>query len=931
MASDLQDKGLQAFVQIDRDAAARLGITPAAIDNALYNAFGQRLVSTIFTQSNQYRVVLEVKPEFGRGPVALDGIYVSATGVSSTTGQGTQGQAAQKNLVATTTTTAASGATTNQVPLSSIATVITRPTSLGVGIIGTAASQRQPILSTDTRRDPRYVVANPETRSEIAAPLIYKGNVIGVIDLEHTRVNYYNEDHQRTLSTLAAQVAISIANARLYRRIHEEEQRLEHDLQMAREVQLRLLPQKPPAPAHAEIAARFFAARSIGGDLYDFLDYGSGRVAIVLGDVSGKASPAALYAALVSGILRSLAPQHLGPAKMLAALNDQLQERKLAAQYVTMLMAVWDDQTRTLTLANAGSIQPLYVTAWSPTGARTTQTLQVEGFPLGLFPDVSYEENRHPHQPRRPPHPLLRWHRRRAQSRGRDVRRRPPLLSRQQSSHRSHLSRIRRRSHPRRRHRFPVRHRPLRRRDRCRPSRHLSPRPHFVTRCPSPESQWPSAPANPIHLHGMSTQIIKPARSLQGSLTLPGDKSISHRYAMLAGLAEGVSTLANFSTGADPHSTLACMAALGAGVEQVDSKIIRVTGLAGHWPTLNATLDCGNSGSTMRMLAGLLAPHPGTYTLIGDHSLTARPMERIRKPLAEMGADISLTDGHAPLTITGKPLKAIHFDTPIASAQVKTAVLFAGLQAEGTTTLNESVRTRDHSEHALKAFGATLSRAGNTLSIPGSQTLKAVDANVPGDLSSAAFFLCAALLFEDSNLVLDALGMNPTRAALLDVVIALGGKINILNVEEHHGELIGTIQVNRAPGGLKGIDIGGPLSAQLIDELPVLAAIAPYTRDGIRIRDAKELRIKESDRIALVARNLKAMGADFTEHEDGLDIPGGQQLHGTVIDSGSDHRIAMAFSIAALRATSETAIEGAEAAAISFPEFFNYLDLLCLR
>jgi 3-phosphoshikimate 1-carboxyvinyltransferase len=434
----------------------------------------------------------------------------------------------------------------------------------------------------------------------------------------------------------------------------------------------------------------------------------------------------------------------------------------------------------------------------------------------------------------------------------------------------------------------------------------------------------------------MSTQIVRPARTLQGSLTLPGDKSISHRYAMLGGLASGTTRLANFSTGADPHSTLACMEALGAKVEKHDDKSVSITGLAGGWPSLNATLDCGNSGSTMRMLAGIVAPHPGTYTFIGDHSLTVRPMERIRKPLMQMGADIHLTDGHAQMTIHGRALKAIDFDTPIPSAQVKTAVLFAGLQAEGTTTLSEAIRTRDHSEQALRAFGATLSRTKgddgiDRLSIHGGQKLTGVDATVPGDLSSAAFFLCAALLFEDSNLVLDSLGMNPTRSALLDVIVALGGKIQVLTVEELHGELIGTIRVNRSPGGLKGIDINGALSAQLIDELPVLAAIAPYTRDGIRIRDAKELRIKESDRIALVAKNLKAMGATFTEYEDGLDIPGGQTLHGATIDSGLDHRITMAFAIAALRAEGETEIDGAEAAAVSFPEFFQNLDALAQR
>jgi phosphoserine phosphatase RsbU/P len=268
-----------------------------------------------------------------------------------------------------------------------------RTIALGEGLIGTAAQLREPVLVPDVRKDPRYVEANPEVRSELSVPLVYKGEVIGVLDLEHTRVNYYNEDHQRTLSTLAAQVAISIANANLYRRIQEEEQRMESDLEMARQVQLRLMPSHPPRLERAEIATQFLAARSIGGDVYDFLDYGPGRTALAIGDVSGKAAPAALYAALVSGILRSLAPQHLSPATMLAALNDQLQERKLDSQYVTMLMAVWDDSNQTLQIANAGSVQPLFVAA-NPdqTQPPTVRTIQAEGFPLGLFPNAQYEE-----------------------------------------------------------------------------------------------------------------------------------------------------------------------------------------------------------------------------------------------------------------------------------------------------------------------------------------------------------------------------------------------------------------------------------------------------------------------------------------------------------------------------------------------------------
>ena len=441
----------------------------------------------------------------------------------------------------------------------------------------------------------------------------------------------------------------------------------------------------------------------------------------------------------------------------------------------------------------------------------------------------------------------------------------------------------------------------------------------------------------------MSTQVIRPARSLQGSLTVPGDKSISHRYAMLAGLAEGTSRLVNFSTGADPHSSLSCMEALGAKVVKTGTgptAVIEVTGVGGAFRQPDRELDCGNSGSTMRMLAGLIASHPHTFTLIGDHSLTMRPMERIRKPLSQMGATIDLVDGHAPMTIHGHPLHAIDFTTPIPSAQVKTAVLFAGLQAEGTTSLSEAIRTRDHSEHALKAFGAVLKRESARgpdepakLSIAGGQKLKAIEAAVPGDISSAAFFLCAALLFPDTNLVLDAIGMNPTRAALLDVITSLGGKIKVLSVEEHHGEMIGTIQVNcaAAPPSSEPFVIGGALTAQVIDELPVLAAVAPYTANGLIIRDAQELRVKESDRIALVAQNLRAMGAQVTEKPDGLEIPGNQKLHGATIDTGSDHRIAMAFAIAALRAEGETEIDGAEAASISFPEFFTSLNLLAKR
>jgi 3-phosphoshikimate 1-carboxyvinyltransferase len=426
-------------------------------------------------------------------------------------------------------------------------------------------------------------------------------------------------------------------------------------------------------------------------------------------------------------------------------------------------------------------------------------------------------------------------------------------------------------------------------------------------------------------------RIIRPAKNIYGSLRLPGDKSISHRYGMLAAFAEGTSRFTNFSTGADCASTLACMQALGATVNRASDGAIEVTGVGGRVTPANHPLDCGNSGSTMRMISGLLAPQQGSFTLIGDASLSRRPMERIRKPLQAMGAKLTLTEGHAPLTIHGGPLQAIDYTTPIPSAQIKTCVLLAGLQTAGTTTVRESVRTRDHSELALRAFGAKITRDLESVSIIGPQPLHAIEAIVPGDISSAAFFLCAASLFPGSTLLLDSLGLNPTRAALLDVLTALGARIAVLHLEEKNAELVGSVQISAPAEGLGTAEVSGALAAQLIDELPVLAAIAPYTSGGIRIRDAKELRVKESDRIALVAKNLRAMGAEVIEFEDGLDVPGGQKLHGAVIDSGSDHRIAMAFSVAALRAEGETLIQGAESAAISFPEFFELLDLVAER
>ncbi|MBZ5521420.1 MAG: 3-phosphoshikimate 1-carboxyvinyltransferase [Acidobacteriia bacterium] len=423
--------------------------------------------------------------------------------------------------------------------------------------------------------------------------------------------------------------------------------------------------------------------------------------------------------------------------------------------------------------------------------------------------------------------------------------------------------------------------------------------------------------------------IIRPAKNVLGAIRLPGDKSISHRYAMLGGLAEGVTRLSNFSTGADCASTLSCIQQLGCTVRKTNEGMIEIEGRP-RFSRPAESLDCGNSGSTMRMMCGLLAGHEFECELHGDESLSRRPMARVMTPLRQMGAEISAAEGdRPPLRIKGGRLHAISYITPVASAQVKSAVLFAGLLAEGETSVEEPFRTRDHSEQALRAFGAELTRTRNRVTIRGGQKLKAMEGYVPGDISSAAFFLCAAALFPDSNLVIENLLLNPTRASLLDVMTALGARISVINLEEHHGELVGTVKLEYGP--LKGTTLAGGQSVALIDELPVLAAIAPYTTQGVEIRDAKELRVKESDRIAAVARNLRAMGAECEEREDGLRVPGNQKLHGAEIDSAGDHRIAMAFSVAALRAEGESVIHGADAAKISFPEFFDVLESVVER
>ena len=423
-----------------------------------------------------------------------------------------------------------------------------------------------------------------------------------------------------------------------------------------------------------------------------------------------------------------------------------------------------------------------------------------------------------------------------------------------------------------------------------------------------------------------SNVIVRPVRTVRGVVRIPGDKSISHRYAMLASIAEGTSRFHNFSAARDCASTLDCVGKLGCewkrGQDRDDEGTIEVRGMG---PRLNAPaeiLDCGNSGSTMRMLSGILAGQPFTSELRGDESLSRRPMARIMKPLSEMGARISSSAvGRPPLKIHGGLLKPIHYRPEVASAQVKTCVLFAGLFASGETVVEEPMRTRDHGEIALRAFGAEVERTGNVSRIMGGQRLRAIEAHVPGDLSSAAFFLCAAALFPGSHITLPGILLNPTRARLLDVLVQAGLGVSVAYLEEHQGELVGTIEARGA--AWKGAVIAGADTASLIDEIPVLAAVAPYSEGGLEVRDAKELRVKESDRIAAVAANLRKMGAEVEERPDGMRIPGGQHLHGAELDSFGDHRIAMAFAVAALRAEGETTICGADAAGVSYPAFFE--------
>ncbi|HSW48699.1 MAG TPA: 3-phosphoshikimate 1-carboxyvinyltransferase [Bryobacteraceae bacterium] len=415
-----------------------------------------------------------------------------------------------------------------------------------------------------------------------------------------------------------------------------------------------------------------------------------------------------------------------------------------------------------------------------------------------------------------------------------------------------------------------------------------------------------------------------PARRLQGSIRVPGDKSISHRYAMLAAIAEGTSRIHNYASGEDCHSTLSCLEALGVQLEKTGGDVqIQGAGLDGLREPA-ATLDAGNSGSTIRMLAGILAGQPFSSRIAGDASLSRRPMDRIMVPLRQMGAGIDGRSGrYPPIEIRGAQLQPIDYTLPVASAQVKTCVLFAGLFASGETTVREPVATRDHTELALTGFGAAVTRREGRITVAGRPILRARELVVPGDLSSAAFFLVAALLVPGSSLLLQGVGLNPTRTAILDFLTSMGAGLQLQNLSTRHGELVGDIQVNSAP--VRGGVIEKEITAALIDEVPVLAVLGAVSKEGLTVRNALELRLKETDRIATVAENLRRMGVAVKVHGDGFFVPGGQKFRAAALDSFGDHRIAMAFAVAALAADGECVIEGAEAASVSFPEFYQVL------
>lgn len=419
---------------------------------------------------------------------------------------------------------------------------------------------------------------------------------------------------------------------------------------------------------------------------------------------------------------------------------------------------------------------------------------------------------------------------------------------------------------------------------------------------------------------------ITKANSLKGEIKVPGDKSISHRGVMFGAISEGTTELTGFLDGADCRSTIGCFRAMGIDISQnADHVIILGKGLHGL-KAPSQMLDVGNSGTTTRLISGILAGQPFVSSLNGDESIQKRPMGRIITPLTQMGAHIrSIKDnGCAPLEIGGSPLKAIHYDSPVASAQVKSCVLLAGLYADGVTSVTEPVVSRNHTELMLSGFGADIKSEGLTASIVGNPKLIGQKIEVPGDISSAAYFIVAGLICENADLLIKNVNTNPTRAGIIKVAQDMGGNIELLNERIVSGEPVADIHVTSS--NLHGCEVSGDIIPTLIDELPVIAVMAACASGTTTIKDAAELKVKESDRIATVTENLKNMGCDITPTDDGMIINGGNPLKGTTVKTYLDHRIAMSFAIAGLVAQGETTFDNEECCCISYPNFFRTLN-----
>ena len=422
--------------------------------------------------------------------------------------------------------------------------------------------------------------------------------------------------------------------------------------------------------------------------------------------------------------------------------------------------------------------------------------------------------------------------------------------------------------------------------------------------------------------------IFTRTQSLQGILTVPGDKSISHRCIMLGALAEGTTEVHGFLQGADCLSSIACFEKMGVTIDN-SGELVRIHGLGlHHLKSPSDILDVGNSGTTTRLMSGILAAQPFTSMIDGDASIRKRPMKRIMTPLAQMGASITSLEGNdcAPLRIEGRSLHGIHYQSLVASAQVKSAILLAGLYAEGETSVTEPYVSRNHTELMFEAFGVPIHCEGTTVTVQPVSSLLAQNISVPGDISSAAYFLVAGLITPNSCITIQNVGINPTRDGILEVCRAMGAKLTMENVKASVGEPTADITVSTS--SLHATTIEGALIPKLIDELPIIAVLACFAEGTTVIKDAQELKVKESNRIDVMVTNLSAMGADIEATDDGMIIHGGKPLHGAVIDSHLDHRIAMSFAIAGMNADGNTEILGADCVNISYPDFYSHLSSL---